>query len=570
MNLRISSRRVLVAVLLVGGTILVFNYETTAPSTAMPDESHKVAGVTPEESATSTSAYGEVVRTDSEEFAADILVEPGDRSDARKLEFVFLRAGTDVPVENVRLRLRRKASPGRDVAAQAPHGPSKIELLADETGKATADVPSGEYSWAVASKHFLRLRPGEASEVGTGNSLVVPTGDSNRVVFDVLNGVVRARLLLPAAEIASIDARVFDMRTVGAKSEPSQRVERYIKTKDGTLVIEGLSEGHKRLGATVKTAGAPQRISYYSAVFDLAHGEEKDLGEIAPRQGNSIDGRVALMDEKGQELTIAEVFGSMADSFRPIIELSSASYHGHDVGNLEVIEIAGDAPFAMDGLPADSYAMRAYAGFGPMADFSPNGYAVRDGLTTHAVAPSSGVVVRIQVARTVDVLFRAAWGGASPIPMNIAVYSVGDRSVRKLRYVDVSGDFPAKLPEGAYRFLATPLNETDQDKNLVAVSSANVAGRTEVLLLFVEGAVVRGDCSKRGVPMANRYVGFGPVDWTDAGGNPLASHVVRTNESGAFVCASIPPNTKMTWTMRRHEFTSPDSAGELRLALNGK
>lgn len=568
--MRTSSRRVLIAILLLGVTIFALYYESTAPSTAPTQEATEAAGVSPDARVTSTPAIDEVVRTEPEGSPVEILVEPGESSDARKIEFVFLRAGTEVPVENVRLKLRRKASPNRDVAGQAQQGPSKLEVLADGTGKATVVAPSGEYSWAVASKHFLRLRPGQAGAVPAGKSLVVSTGDSNRVVFDVLNGVVRAQLLLPAAEIVSIDARVFDLRAEGAKAEQSQLVERYVKTKDGSLVIEGLSEGHKRLGATVKTAGAPQRISYYSAVFDLAHGEEKDLGEIAPRQGNSIDGRVALMDERGQELSIAEVFGGSADSFRPIIEVSSNSYHGHDVGNLEVIEIAGDAPFAIDGLPADTYAIRAYAGFGPMAEFSPNGYFVRDGLTTRAVAPSSGVVVRIQVARTVDVVFRAAWGGEPPIPINITVYSDGDRSMRKLRYVDVSRDFPAKLPEGTYRFLATPLNETDQDKNLVAVSSANVAGRTEILLRFVKGAVVLGNCSKRGVPMANRYIGFGPVDWTDAGGNPLASHVVRTDEAGAFMCTSVPPNTKMTWTMRRHEFTSPDSAGELRLTLNNK
>jgi len=457
--------------------------------------------------------------------------------------------------------VNQKPVPGLEVALSDGIGPSATEdLLAapvirrKESGAdgrvLWAEVLPGKYQWLLKSDHYMEsLATGRLPDASQPGSLFlrknspdfsVEPGEVVKLrakVFipAVVRGVVAARAGRPSATFLKLHHRIPYAQQGGTSPVHNTPVEVTAKCgEQGRFNFPQVVPGTKML--TAQWTDGRDRIEFATRRFELAPGEDKDLGIILGQEGHVVGIVVRLVGLERVSFTPREVEVSI--SFATMARTSPDGVEGTVTAHI-------DEPVFLQGVPEGQIAIGATVE-GEFPDVRWK-YKRLDKLKV----PSSGLIeIPIEAEALVPVQVAVTYPGDRPTAP-VQVYFLPDAleevtMAGPQMFTSTPGNIArsdCKVPPGGYRVWAIPAPVSrGQVENYFGEARLEAKGAQPnvVTLNLGFGATVEGVTRNRSGKACSRlmFIKPGPHDWGD---DPILWNC-RSDADGYFILTGLPPN----------------------------
>ncbi len=332
--------------------------------------------------------------------------------------------------------------------------------------------------------------------------------------------------------------------------------ERFMRVASGAaFAFDGVRPGRKVLGGYWREA--PENYFFLDALFELAPGEDRDLGIVEPVAGHSLDILVSLVGAGGAPLAPGDVFPG-DEPVRVLLSIDSPAPAAREdrSGVMEAIAIPIAESVRLHGLPAGE--CRLWLGEG--TDFPPEpraGFEIEyPRLVAVDLPRSEPVVISLAVRRPLAHAFRAELpagmrgvrviahllheaGGARTVTLR------RERGEPRLDPERWCGELP--LPPGHYRLVAHA-EGTDEggarmgayaERELVVASERDAKSE----LVLGEGATLSARAlTAGGDPASGKRLLFSIAPWSAAG---RSLYGATTDSEGRFELYGLVPDVAL-------------------------
>jgi hypothetical protein len=329
--------------------------------------------------------------------------------------------------------------------------------------------------------------------------------------------------------------------------------------RDGTFESRGVREGRKMLRAQWRAGD--NDYYFLQKQFELQKGEVKDLGDLAPRNGDVVRIAAPLLDEAGRAVPATDVFaGTPPDALLSFGSEENAA--APDEKLWEIVSCPPGSSLVFHGLAPGQWSASVMDIPGATERLRPDLYLSFAGLdlerrTIFHVPPDGIVNVPIVVKPTVtgpiDIRFPA---GVAASPVRVFFNYTIPGSATEISHIDLDpaasdGSFRTRLRFFRKEYIlwaATTGPNASPGQSYFGIARVDTSGGIpgDTVVLLSPGATVHGRLvSAGGSPRADRKVPF-TISSIPGAESMQCALTVTTRADGTFVLSGLPPGSLLT------------------------
>jgi hypothetical protein len=337
------------------------------------------------------------------------------------------------------------------------------------------------------------------------------------------------------------------------KGYETQDEEKVVNSLDGSFLFSEVKPGEKIINAYWKTSSS---IYFAEKYFSLKEEEEKNLGNIFPKQGNVVQFIVELKDNKENPIDSFLLYNS---PLKTVVSMMTKGSLGDikDITHL-LLDVEIGNPYFLHGLPSGKLWLRA----SPRPDWpepvSKTPFEIEEEkedaeiqipqLSAESISLPIKVIFSSKMQeRKIIILFP---NGVEPCRLKIFLRDKAGR-VTRISHNQKESEEKVSVnvfPEVYEVLTVSEIGFPNNEKTNSSVFGKAILNRTEAIVQLQQGAAIKGRClTQEGNPVPLKVLQFSFGKWAinPDRDNKVWVYKTLTDEEGRFEISGVIPGIKL-------------------------